>query len=159
MTQAKVADEIGLYACETDALCTKAWTSAHDFIKAHATTPIDTDTDKLIMGRAPTTDNDLTLSVSKIEDENKNISFFSTFTAENRRWVPNCASARKRVTLGRRLGRSLRLRWVNSWGILFSSPHIWTPRLLQDTFSKLMLSTEIMIGNYSDPLFKNQHFL
>jgi hypothetical protein len=74
--QTKVADEIGLYACETNELCAKAWTSAHDFIKANATTPIDTDTDKLIMGRAPATDNDLTLSVSKLEDENKKQQLF-----------------------------------------------------------------------------------
>jgi hypothetical protein len=76
--QNQTADEIGLYACETDALCTKAWTGAHDFIKAHGTTPIDidTDTDKLIMGRAPATDSDLSLSVSKIEDENKKQQLF-----------------------------------------------------------------------------------
>ncbi len=74
--QTKVADEIGLYACETDALCTKAWTSARDFIKAHAATPIDTDTDQLIMGRAPATDSELSLSVSKIEDENKKQQLF-----------------------------------------------------------------------------------
>ena len=76
MAQTKVADEIGLYACETDAVCSKAWISAHDFIRAHATTPIDTDTDKLIMGRAPANDSDLSLSVSKIEDENKKQQLF-----------------------------------------------------------------------------------
>ncbi|MGZ5007948.1 MAG: DUF4124 domain-containing protein [Methylobacter sp.] len=74
--QAKVANEIGLYTCETDALCAKAWVSAHDFIKTNATTPIDTDTDKLIMGRAPASDSDLSLSVSKIEDENKKQQLF-----------------------------------------------------------------------------------
>ncbi|PPK73635.1 uncharacterized protein DUF4124 [Methylobacter tundripaludum] len=74
--QAKAAAEIGLYACETDELCAKAWASAHEFIKAYATTPIDTDTDKLIMGRAPASDSDLSLSVSKIEDENKKQQLF-----------------------------------------------------------------------------------
>lgn len=74
--QNKVADEIGLYTCETDELCAKAWTSAHEFIKTNATTPIDTDTDKLIMGRAPATDNDLSLAISKIEDENKKQQLF-----------------------------------------------------------------------------------
>jgi len=76
MAQTNIADEIGLYACETDALCTKAWASAHDFIRANATTPIDTDTDKLILGRAPATDTDLSLSVSKLEDENKKQQLF-----------------------------------------------------------------------------------
>lgn len=74
--QTNIADEIGLYACETDALCAKAWVSAHDFIKANATTPIDTDTDKLIMGRAPATDSDLSLSVSKLQDDNKKQQLF-----------------------------------------------------------------------------------
>jgi hypothetical protein len=74
--QAKIADEIGLYACETEELCTKAWASAHDFIKANATTPIDTDTDKLIMGRAPAADSDLSMSVSKLEDDNKKQQLF-----------------------------------------------------------------------------------
>lgn len=74
--QTNIADEIGLYACETDTLCTKAWASAHDFIRANATTPIDTDTDKLIMGRTPATDSDLSLSVSKLEDENKKQQLF-----------------------------------------------------------------------------------
>jgi len=74
--QAKVANEIGLYTCETEALCAKAWASAHDFIKANATTPVDTDTDKLIMGRAPANDSDLSLSVSKIADENKKPQLF-----------------------------------------------------------------------------------
>ncbi|TAN68101.1 MAG: DUF4124 domain-containing protein [Methylobacter sp.] len=72
----KVIDEIGLYACKTDAICIKAWTSAHDFIKTYATTPIDTDTDKLIMGRAPANDSDLSLSVSKIEGDNKKQQLF-----------------------------------------------------------------------------------
>ena len=72
----KTVDEIGLYVCETDALCAKAWTSAHDFIRANATTPIDIDTDKLILSRAPATDSDLGLSVSKIEDESKKQQLF-----------------------------------------------------------------------------------
>jgi hypothetical protein len=76
MAQTKIADEIGLFACETDAICAKAWASAHDFIRANATTPIDTDTDKLILGRAPATDSDLSLSVSKLEDENKKQQLF-----------------------------------------------------------------------------------
>ena len=70
------ADQIGLYTCETEEVCSKAWLSAHDFIKIHATTPIDTDTDKLIMARTPVTDGDLSLSISKIEDENKKTQFF-----------------------------------------------------------------------------------
>ncbi|WP_340120858.1 DUF4124 domain-containing protein [Methylobacter svalbardensis] len=72
----KVSDQIGLYTCETDELCVKAWASAHEFIKVHATTPIDTDTDKLILGREPTIDSDLSLAISRIEDENKKRQLF-----------------------------------------------------------------------------------
>jgi hypothetical protein len=75
-TDNQAVDQIGLYACETEALCTKAWISAHDFFKMHSTTPIDTDTDKLIMGRAPVNDSDLSLSISKIVDENKKQQLF-----------------------------------------------------------------------------------
>ncbi len=75
-TDNQTADQIGLYTCETETLCNKAWLSAHEFFKAHATTPIDTDTDKLIMGRSPTIDSDLSLSISKIVDENKKLQLF-----------------------------------------------------------------------------------
>lgn len=93
----KTADQIGLYACETDALCTKAWSSAHDFIRAHATTPIDTDTDKLIMGRAPATDSDLSLSVSKIEDENRKQQLFLDIRCrESSLGIELCASQKIR---------------------------------------------------------------
>lgn len=93
----KAADEIGLYACESDALCVEAWSSAHDFIRAHATTPIDTDTDKLIMGRAPATDSDLSLSVSKIEDENKKQQLFLDIRCrESSLGIELCASQKVR---------------------------------------------------------------
>lgn len=75
-TDNQTADQIGLYECATDALCTKAWLSAHDFFNVHATTPIDTDTDKLLMGRTPASDSDLSLSISKIEDANKKQQLF-----------------------------------------------------------------------------------
>jgi hypothetical protein len=95
--QANIADEIGLYACENDALCAKAWASAHDFIKANATTPIDTDTDKLIMGRAPANDNDLSLSVSKIQEENKKQQLFlDIHCRESSLGIELCASQKVR---------------------------------------------------------------
>jgi hypothetical protein len=75
-TDNQIADQIGLYTCETEILCTKAWIRAHDFFNEHATTPIDIDTDKLIMGRAPMNDSDLSLSISKISDENKKLQLF-----------------------------------------------------------------------------------
>ncbi|MEY3807904.1 MAG: hypothetical protein RI893_880 [Pseudomonadota bacterium] len=75
-TDNQAADQIGLYVCDTAVLCTKAWLSVHDFFKIYATTPIDTDTDNLIMGRAPAIDSDLSLSISKIQDGNKKQQLF-----------------------------------------------------------------------------------
>ncbi|MFU8788490.1 MAG: DUF4124 domain-containing protein [Methylobacter sp.] len=72
----KIADQLGLYTCATEAHCTEALGSVRDFIKIHATTPIDTDTDKLILGRAPAKDSDLSLSVSRIEDADKKQQLF-----------------------------------------------------------------------------------
>lgn len=63
------ANELGLFTCENEAQCAKAWGRAHDFIQRHGTTPINIDTDKLIMGGAPANDNDLSLSISKIVQE------------------------------------------------------------------------------------------
>ena len=93
----QTVDEIGLYSCETEALCIKAWVSAHDFIKAYSTTPIDTDTDRLIMGRTPATDSDLSLSVSKIEDENKKQQLFlDIHCRESSLGIELCASQKVR---------------------------------------------------------------
>lgn len=93
----KVADDMGLYTCRTDELCVKAWMSAHEFIKTHATTPIDTDTDKLILGRAPATDSDLSLAISKIEDENKKKQLFLNIRCwESSAGTELCASQKVR---------------------------------------------------------------
>jgi hypothetical protein len=95
--QTNIADEIGLYTCNTDETCAKAWMSAHDFVKANATTPIDTDTDKLIMGRAPANDNDLSLSVSKLQDENKKYQLFlDIHCRESSLGIELCASQKVR---------------------------------------------------------------
>lgn len=97
VTEHKIADQLGLYNCETEALCTQAWSSVRDFIKRHATTPIDTDTDKLILGRAPATDSDLSLSVSKIEDANKKQQLFLDIRCrESSLGIELCASQKVR---------------------------------------------------------------
>jgi hypothetical protein len=96
-TDNQAVDQIGLYTCETEALCAKAWTSAHDFFKAHSTTPIDTDTDKLILGRAPVNDSDLSLSISKIMDEHKKQQLFlDTRCRESSLGTELCASQKVR---------------------------------------------------------------
>jgi hypothetical protein len=62
--------ELGLFNCDSEAQCTKAWTIARSFINTHASTGADIDTDKLIMSKAPAKDSDLSLSISRIGDGN-----------------------------------------------------------------------------------------
>jgi hypothetical protein len=62
--------ELGLFICDSEAQCAKAWTSAHHFINTHASTDADIDNDKLIMSKAPAKDGDLSLSVSRTDDGN-----------------------------------------------------------------------------------------
>jgi Domain of unknown function (DUF4124) len=67
----KAANELGVYVCNSDANCDKAWKIAGDFISKHSTSSNSTepeiDSSKLIMGRTPDTDNDLSLAISKVD--------------------------------------------------------------------------------------------
>ena len=60
------ADELGLFRCENDYQCKKAWEIAHLFVDTYSTTPPDVITDTLVMHAAPTKDTDFSLSISKI---------------------------------------------------------------------------------------------
>ncbi len=62
----KEANELGLFYCENDWKCNKAWEIAGEFVNKHSTTLPDVYNDKLIMSRPPLRDSDLSLSLSKI---------------------------------------------------------------------------------------------
>jgi len=62
----KEANELGLFYCENDHQCNKAWEIARTFVEYYSTTPPDVYNDKLIMNRPPATDTDISLSLSKI---------------------------------------------------------------------------------------------
>jgi hypothetical protein len=62
----KEANELGLFYCENDRQCSKAWEIARTFVEYYSTTPPDVYNDKLIMNRPPATDTDISLSLSKI---------------------------------------------------------------------------------------------
>ncbi|MDD5577697.1 MAG: DUF4124 domain-containing protein [Methylobacter sp.] len=67
----KEANKLGLFYCENDRQCNKAWEIARIFVNANSTTMPDIYNDKLIMNRPPAKDTDLSLSLSKIAvDEN-----------------------------------------------------------------------------------------
>lgn len=62
----KEANALGLFYCENDHQCNKAWAIARNFVNFHSTTEPDIDNDTLIMTRSPSKDSDLSLSLSKI---------------------------------------------------------------------------------------------
>lgn len=65
------ANELGVYVCDTEAKCDKAWKIAGDFISKHSTSSNSTEPEiessRLIMGRTPDKDNDLSLAISKVD--------------------------------------------------------------------------------------------
>nr|WP_305909316.1 hypothetical protein [Methylomarinum sp. Ch1-1]MDP4522220.1 hypothetical protein [Methylomarinum sp. Ch1-1] len=63
------AVELGLFICESKRQCDRAWNVARRFVDKYSTTAIDIDTDKLIMRAPPRYDDDLSLSVSKMDLE------------------------------------------------------------------------------------------
>lgn len=60
------ADALGLFRCENDPKCEKAWEIAHVFVTTYSTTAPDINTEKLIMHALPTKDSDISLSIAEI---------------------------------------------------------------------------------------------
>jgi hypothetical protein len=60
------ADALGLFRCENDHQCKKAWEIARDFVDKNSTTPPDVNNDKLVIHALPTKDYEFSLSISKI---------------------------------------------------------------------------------------------
>ncbi|MGR9051892.1 MAG: DUF4124 domain-containing protein [Gammaproteobacteria bacterium] len=60
------ANELGLFYCENDYQCNKAWDIGRNFVNFHTTTELDVDNESLILSRPPAKDSDLSLSLSKI---------------------------------------------------------------------------------------------
>jgi hypothetical protein len=60
------ANKLGLFYCNNDHQCNKAWDIGHKFVTLYSTTTPDIYNDKLIMNRPPAKDTDLSLSLSKI---------------------------------------------------------------------------------------------
>ncbi|PKM11943.1 MAG: hypothetical protein CVV13_07165 [Gammaproteobacteria bacterium HGW-Gammaproteobacteria-3] len=63
----KEANALGLFYCQNDHQCNKAWQIGRKFVNFYSTTAADIDNDTLIMTMLPTKDSDLSLSLSKIE--------------------------------------------------------------------------------------------
>ncbi|PPD32262.1 MAG: DUF4124 domain-containing protein [Methylomonas sp.] len=60
-------NQLGLFTCKDAAQCDKAWKIAGEFVYKYANTRHDVDNEKLIMTAAPFNDEDLSLSVSRLD--------------------------------------------------------------------------------------------
>jgi len=65
----KAANELGLFVCQSIDQCNRAWVSAKEFVHIHSTVTLNIETDTLIMSRTPYKDADLSLSVSKMDED------------------------------------------------------------------------------------------
>jgi hypothetical protein len=93
----KAANELGVYTCDDELECEKAWKIAGDFITKHSTSSNSTtpeiDSSKLIMGRTPDTDNDLSLAISKVDlGDRKQKLFLDIRCRESSIGIELCAS-------------------------------------------------------------------
>ena len=62
----KEANELGLFYCENDYQCNKAWEFGRIFVNLYSTTEADVYNENLIMNRPPPKDTDISLSLSKL---------------------------------------------------------------------------------------------
>ncbi len=65
------AKELGLFICEYENQCDRAWNIARLFVKSYSTTGPNIDTDRLIMSAPPRRHSDLSLSVSRLKLNNR----------------------------------------------------------------------------------------
>ncbi|NOT85175.1 MAG: DUF4124 domain-containing protein [Methylococcaceae bacterium] len=62
-----IAELEGLFNCTEQVLCDKAWEHSKSFVKHYSTTRITSSTDQLILSNEPVKENDLSLSVSRMQ--------------------------------------------------------------------------------------------
>ncbi len=67
---------LGLFTCDDERHCHSAWDIARVFLRNYSTTVIELDSDKLVMTAEPLTDNDISLSLSRIKDVNGKLQIF-----------------------------------------------------------------------------------
>jgi len=75
----KEANELGLFYCENDHQCKKAWEIGRIFVNLNSTTEADVYNEKLIMNRPPAKDSDISLSLSKLTINNDDYQLFLDF--------------------------------------------------------------------------------
>lgn len=60
-----------VYHCQSGASCEVPWNRAKAYLKAHSTTPIKIESDNIVITGEPVADNDISISVSRINDRKK----------------------------------------------------------------------------------------
>jgi hypothetical protein len=76
ITEQNIASLLGLFTCMDGQQCDMAWNYAREYVIKHSTTPIDTDSNFLIMSADPTLGDDISLSVSKMGDDQTRMKIF-----------------------------------------------------------------------------------
>jgi hypothetical protein len=72
----KEASALGLFSCENDDQCKKAWAIALVFVNTYSTTPPSINTDEVVMHALPIKDDDFSLSIAKIASKNDGVQLF-----------------------------------------------------------------------------------
>jgi hypothetical protein len=89
------ANELGLFYCENDFQCNKAWEIGRTFVNLYSTTEADVYNEKLIMNRPPPKDTDISLSLSKLAiNENDYQLFLDIHCRDSLSGEALCASPR-----------------------------------------------------------------
>lgn len=83
-----------LLSCADQAACDAAWKRAEEFVRSHATTRLQILSDKIIMTAAPVKDQDVSITVSRIQnkDTGKTVLFMDLYCKETPRGAEHCAS-------------------------------------------------------------------
>lgn len=79
----KQANALGLFYCENDHQCNKAWEIARKFVNKHSTTQPDVYNERLIMNRPPAKDTDISLSLSRIAVTDNDYQLFLDIHCQN----------------------------------------------------------------------------
>lgn len=66
-------NELGLFVCQSTEQCLKAWHISAEFVAKFSSTGQDVENENLIMRAAPVNDNDISLSVSRLQGKDQQI--------------------------------------------------------------------------------------
>lgn len=97
ISSVKEANSLGLFYCDNDHQCNKAWQLARDFINQYSTTAPNIFNEKLIMNRPPATSTDISMSLSRIAlTDNDYLLFLDILCHNSAAGRELCASGRVR---------------------------------------------------------------